>query len=380
MRVRIDRNELAGAFGDVGTSLPLLVGMIAAAGLDGGSVFALFGVLQIATGIAYGIPMPVQPLKAVAVLVITQRVAPGVIAGAGVAIGVAMLLLTATGATQWIARTVPRSVVRGLQLGLGLQLATLAVADYMPSDGMRGLGLALLSLIAIAMLLGNRRIPPALIVVALGAAYAFAFLVDARDVAGWIQPAIPILRVPSAGEIATGFLVLALPQVPLSLGNSLLATRQVAHDLYPERDVTVRGLGFTYAAMNLVAPWLGGVPVCHGSGGLAGHHAFGARTGGSPVIIGSVYVAAGLLFGAGASRLTSLFPLPALGALLVVEGIALARFSRELVPRRGELLLALAVALAAVALPYGYAVGMVIGTAVWHLVRTLRGRPLADAS
>jgi hypothetical protein len=69
-RVRFDRNELSGAFGDIGTDLPLIVGMILAAKLDPASVLTLFGAMQLLTGLIYGLPMPAQPLKAMAVLVI----------------------------------------------------------------------------------------------------------------------------------------------------------------------------------------------------------------------------------------------------------------------------------------------------------------------
>ncbi|MDI9385136.1 MAG: putative sulfate/molybdate transporter, partial [Verrucomicrobiota bacterium] len=85
--IRLDRNELAGAFGDIGTDLPLLVGMVLASGASGMQVFVVFGTLQILSALIYGIPMPVQPLKAVAALVIAQGIAAPVIFGAGLAIG-----------------------------------------------------------------------------------------------------------------------------------------------------------------------------------------------------------------------------------------------------------------------------------------------------
>jgi hypothetical protein len=138
-RLRFDRNELAGAFGDIGTDLPLVIGMILAAGLHSASVLVMFGTDAILHSFAYRMPMPVQPLKAVAVIVITQHIAPGVLYGGGLAIGIAMLILTLTGGIDWLARVVPRAVVRGLQLGLGLQLATLALGNYVRHDGARGL-------------------------------------------------------------------------------------------------------------------------------------------------------------------------------------------------------------------------------------------------
>ncbi len=175
--------------------------------------------------------------------------------------------------------------------------------------------------------------------------------------------------VPAPGRLTidaflAGAVLLALPQLPLSLGNSVLATRQVAADLFPERPVRIRDLGLSYAAMNLLAPLAGGVPVCHGSGGMAGHHAFGARTAGSLLIYGAFYLMLGLGFAAGTDRLLTLIPLPALGVLLLAEGYALGSFTRDLIPSPPALLLAFGVAACAVLVPYGYVVGIVAGTVI----------------
>src|SRR3954468_6218638 len=116
--IRFDRNELAGAFGDMGTDVPLLVGVALAAHLDGTSVLVMFGLMQVLTGLAYRMPMPVQPLKAMAAIVIAQHPPAGVLYGAGLAIGVTMMLLAVTGVLGWLARVVPKCVVRGVQFGL----------------------------------------------------------------------------------------------------------------------------------------------------------------------------------------------------------------------------------------------------------------------
>ena len=369
-RLRFGRNEISGAFGDVGTDLPLLVGMMLAAGLDAAGVLVMFGVMQVATGLAYRMPMPVQPLKAVAVIVIAQRVPAGVVHGGGLAIGMLMLALAATGTLDWLARVVPRVVVRGLQLGLGLHLSRLALGDYIPALGAPGLALAALAAAVVLPLLGNRRVPPAPFAIALGIAYAVLFAVPPLDVAQGIGFSVPRVRVPAWGDIAAGFVLLALPQIPLSLGNSVLATRQLAADLFPEREPpTVRRIGLTYGAMNVIAPFLGGVPTCHGSGGLAGHYALGGRTGGSVVIYGAMFLVLGLLFSSSFAGIVRVFPLPVLGVLLLVEAGTLMLLLRDLPARsRVGLPLAVLVGLIVLVVPYGYVAGMVIGTAAYRML------------
>ena len=226
--IRFDRNELAGAFGGIGTDLPLIVGVALAAKLDGASVLIMFGVMQIITALSYRMPMPVQPLKAMAALVIAQKLSGPVLYGAGLAVGVTMLILSATGLVDWLARVIPKSVVRGIQLGLGLQLATLALKQYVQSDGAAGYALAGVAFVLIVLLIGNRKYPAALFVIALGLLYAFAFKLDGPTLARSAGFGLPGFRVPQWHDVLTGFLVLGLPQIPLSLGNSILATRQVA--------------------------------------------------------------------------------------------------------------------------------------------------------
>ncbi len=365
-RIKFDRNEFAGAFGDMGTDVPLLIGMALAAGLDGTSVLVMFGIMQIVTGFAYRMPMPVQPLKAMAAIVIAQQASAATLYGAGLAIGVVMLLLAATGLLDWLARVVPRCVVRGIQFGLGLQLASVALGKFVQADGVPGYALAAGSFIITVLLLGNRRFPAALPVVLLGVIYAVT-LDWHGGFARSLAFHLPSLHVPQPADILTGFLVLALPQIPLSLGNSVLATRQLAEDLFPDRRLTIRKIGLTYGLMNLVNPWFGGVPTCHGSGGMAGHFAFGGRTGGSVIIYGSLFVSLGLFFGAGFDQVAKAFPLPMLGVILLFEALALIWLVRDTAHSRTEFPISALVGLLAVGLPYGYVIGLVVGTALVYL-------------
>jgi Molybdate transporter of MFS superfamily len=366
-RLRFDRNELSGAFGDIGTDLPLIIGMILAAGLDSASVLIVYGLMQIGTALFYRLPMPVEPLKAVAVLVITQKLGGNVIYGAGLAIGLIMLLLTKTGSIDWVARVVPKSVVRGVQFGLGLQLTSLALTQYVRAESTLGYWLAAVTFLLTLLLLGNRKLPPALVVILLGFAYAFMFKLNWHVIPHSFGLRLPQWHVPKPSDVWEGFLLLALPQIPLSIGNSILATVQITEDLFPGRTLTVRRIGNTYSLMNLVNPFLSGVPTCHGSGGMAGHYTFGARTGGSVVIYGSFYLLFGLFFSKGFAQLVQVFPLPMLGVILLFEGLALLLLARDMTASKSDFAVVLLVGLMANGLPYGYVFGLVVGTAIHYL-------------
>lgn len=357
------RHEIAGAFGDLGTDLPLLVGVVLATGMDASAAFVTFGTLQILSGLAYRLPMPVQPLKAMAAIAIAGKLAPTLLAAGGLIVGVVMLLLANTGALAWIARTVPKAVVRGIQVGLGLQLLTLALTRFLPSGGTAGY---LLAAVALAVILGmrrNRAVPAGLVVLALGLTYAaVTWPAGLPGPLGFHLPTLPT-RWPTADEFGRAALLLALPQIALSLGNSVLATRQVVQDFFPEREpLTVRRIGTTYGLMNLVAAPLGGLPVCHGSGGIVGHYVFGARTGGSAIIYGVALLLAGLFLVGDPAAFQRLVPGPVLGALLLVEAVAILSLVRDQWRWPSAFTLAIACGLTAAYAPYGYALALVGGT------------------
>ena len=359
--IRFDRHEWAGSFGDVGTDLPLIFGMVLAAKLDAASVFVVFGLLQVATGLVYRLPMPMQPLKAMAVLVIAGGVAAETLYGAGIAIGAVMLVLSLSGALGWLARRIPLCVVRGIQLGLGLSLASLALSKYVSSQGWLGYAVAALAFAALIALRGHPRLPAGLVVIGLGLGYALAFRVDLGVLAAGAGLALPALRLPSLADIAVGFVVLALPQLPLSLSNSVIATERTVTDLFPDRRVGVRKIGLTYAVVNLLAPLAGGIPACHGCGGLAGHYALGGRTGGSVILYGSYFALAGLFLSGSIAQLVEVFPLPVLGVVLLAEALVLMALVADQAGDRRGFGIALVVGVIAMSLPQGYLVGLVVG-------------------
>lgn len=371
-KIIFNRNELAGSFGDIGTDLPLIIGMVLACGLDGATSLVMFGLMQIMTGLIYGIPMPVQPLKAMAVIMISQSLTGDVLYGAGLAIGIIMLFLTITGLLEWLARVIPKCVVRGIQLGLGVSLTMLALKDYVQAEGYYGYGIAAICFALIISLKGNRRFPPALFVILLGVIYALFFKMDLTKVVDGFGLTLPQVHIPKWGDILTGFVVLALPQIPLSISNSIIATRQTVADLFPENPIGTKKIGFTYSLMNLVNPFFGGIPTCHGAGGLAGHYTFGARTGGSVIIYGSIYLLIGLFFGRGFEEVVKVFPFPILGVILLFEGLALMSFIKDIVGSKEEIFVALLVAMIAIGLPQGYVIGLIVGTLLYYIKGEVR--------
>jgi hypothetical protein len=359
--------ELSGAFGDIGTDFPLLIAMILASGLPSYSVLIMFGLMQILTGLAYRMPMPVQPLKAMAPLVIAQNIGGDILLGAGLAIGIVMAVLTLTGALDKLGKFIPKAVIRGIQLGLGLSLCLLSFQKYILTGAFEGYILAGIAFLIILLLIDKKKFPTAFMVIVLGVIYTLTVHVELNVFQKSFGVHLPSPHLPKLEDILTGFFLLTLPQIPLSLGNSIFATRQVSEDLFPDKKpLSIQKIGLSYSLMNLINPFLSGLPVCHGSGGMVGHYVFGGRTGGSVIIYGLFYITLGLFFGNGFEQIIQIFPLPILGVILVFEGLALVSLVKDLIIDKRNFLIALLVGILAVGLPYGFVISMVIGVALYY--------------
>jgi MFS superfamily sulfate permease-like transporter len=305
--------ELSGALGDLGTLLPLVLGSIAVAGLAPLPVLAGFALFYLATAAWYRLPIPVQPMKAVAVVLLTAELSPAALAASGVMLGAVLLLLGLTGWITRLARLVPQSVLAGLQLGLGLALALLSL-DLMASA-------PLLALLTVGLLLGLLllpRAPAALIALAAAIAAAPVLGVPAAGLEVAAPAALP-LAWPTPAELQSAFSLLVLPQLSLTFTNAILLTALLAGDYFGAgaAHVTPRRLSISSGLANLVLTPLGALPMCHGAGGLAAHHRFGARSGTAPLLLGLALLALALLPGGLGLGLLAKIPTAALGALLL---------------------------------------------------------------
>jgi MFS superfamily sulfate permease-like transporter len=171
-------------------------------------------------------------------------------------------------------------------------------------------------------------------------------------------------------ELVVGTLFLALPQLPLTLGNAIIAITEENNRLFPDRPVSEKKVAISTGVMNLLGPLIGGVPMCHGAGGMAGHVRFGARTGGSLIILGVLVLLVALLFSDSALLIFQLFPPPVLGVILFMTGaqLALGAQGESLggMDGKSERFVVLVTAGAAL---WNVGLACVLGVAAYHLIR-----------
>jgi MFS superfamily sulfate permease-like transporter len=328
---RLNHHEIAGSLGDMGTFLPLLVGMSAQCGLDFASALFFAGLFNVVTGMSFAIPMAVQPMKAIAAVALAQGLGVPEILAAGMTVSAVVLLLGASGLITWVNRAIPKSVVRGLQLGLGLMLLMKGLQMVAGTGTIVGADSYVTGLLAALVVLGlffSRSFPAALVLFAVGlglAVWKTPYILASLH----LGMSLPTIFIPSWQNVASAFPVAALPQIPLTILNSVIAVAALSSDLFPDRPASVRRISISVGVMNLVAAWFGGMPMCHGAGGLAGQYRFGARTNGSILFLGGVKIAAALLVGSSLMALCKAFPASILGVMLSVSGLELALVARD---------------------------------------------------
>lgn len=366
---RLDRHEIAGSLGDLGTFLPLLVGMAAQNGLDFGASLFFAGVFNIVTGLTFGIPMAVQPMKAIAAVALTEGLTAPQILAAGIAVSAVILVLGLTGLVNVLDRAIPRPVVRGLQLSLGLSLLMKGL-QMVSGTGVLfawdGVATAIAATAVVLALSGSRAVPAALVLFAGGVALAH---LREPEIARQIQLGFTLPRwsPPAWSDFVSAFPKAALPQIPLTTLNSVIAVCALSVSLFPDRPATPRKVSISVGLMNLVAGWFGGMPMCHGAGGLAGQYRFGARTNGSILFLGAAKVAVAVAFGASLMGLAHAFPASVLGVMLGFSGLELALVFRDQ-RGRADAFIGLLTAGACLALQ-NVALGLAIGLAAAWLVR-----------
>jgi MFS superfamily sulfate permease-like transporter len=277
-------------------------------------------------------------------------ITPGMIWGSGIFTGVFWLLMGFTGAITWIEKVTTKPIIRGIMLGLGLSfiLEGLGMMKEQPVLAIGGVVLTLL-------LLNSHRLPAMLVLLTYGIVFAFiqrpGLIEELSHLS--IRFRLPELTFGQVTwkELLSGFLLLGLPQAPLTLGNAIIATVNENNNYFPERKVTVKTISIDHGVMNLISAAIGGIPLCHGAGGMAGHLRFGARTGGALVILGVIVLLVGLFLSNSVSLLFQVFPRPILGVILFFAGVELALVIKDIKLKKQNLFVLLVTA----------------GTALWNM-------------
>jgi len=355
--------ELAGSMGDFGTLFPLAVGYIVVNGLNPAGLFIMLGLTNIALGLIYRLPMPLQPKKVIAATAIAQAWSPSLIYASGLGLGVLWLILVLTGLLRKLLDITPVFVVRGIQLALGATLAWQALQWMRPAP------LLALAAIAIVLLLRQNRYAPAAVVLVLLGVVIVAWRGELPET--WdLSLTLPPLTLPRLDDVWQAMVLAGFAQIPLSITNAVVAPAALIRDYFPDKAVSERKLMLNMGVMNVVASFFGGMPMCHGAGGLAGQYYFGARTGGTPIIEGLIEVAIGLFLSQSIADVMAAFPMPLMASMMLLVSIELAKPMLNL--RRWKLGLALVTAILSVVT--NMAVGFAAGLALTHLLRAVKRR------
>lgn len=367
---RFDLPEWSGAFGDLGTLIPFVVAYIAILGMEPNGLLVAFGISLIVAGFVYRTPFPVQPMKAIGASAVSQAsLAAGLTAssvvGAALVTGVIWLLLASTGLAKRLSHYVPKSALLGVVMGLGFSFM---------GEGIRKMVVApyeSLALFALTFLMLNRpKVPSMLILLALGVGIA---VVQKPQLMAELQGVKAEFVIPSFAwqdltlhDLWFGAIFLALPQLPLTFGNAFISITEENNRLFPNRAVNETTVAISTGVMNVFSSLIGGIPMCHGAGGMAGHVQFGARTDGSSIILGTLLLVVGVLLPSSVATLFKLFPSSVLGVILFFAGLQLALGGKAASSERTDRIVVLGTAGIAI---WNVGAGVLFGILAHHLAK-----------
>ncbi len=389
---RFDRLELAGSFGDLGTILPLALGMIMINGLSPLGVFLSVGLFYILSGVYFGVTAPVEPMKVIGAYVIATGIAPPQILASGAIMGVFLFFIAATGAISVIGRYTPKPVIRGVQLSTGVLLMSQGVRLILGTSKFQllhqlsepyltlqnlgpfplGVVIGVIGTALALLLLDNKRVPAALVIVLAGLAIGLALGNPAELKKLHLAMNVPRLLhhgLPTVADLTAAFFILAIPQMPMTVGNAVLANADLSREYFGDasRRVTHRALCISMALANFGSFLLGGMPMCHGAGGLAARYRFGARTAGSNIMIGTAFILLAIFLGGHSLSILCLLPMSILGVLLLFAGTELGLTILDVTGRK-DLFISLIVL--GITLASNLAGGFVVGIALAYLLRS----------
>ncbi|KAK1940169.1 Molybdate transporter 1 [Phytophthora citrophthora] len=335
--------EASGAFGDIGLFLPLLTALAigrvnGTPQIEFGAALFFAGVFTSSLALHFNIPIPVQPMKTIAAVAIADKIPNEQIIAAGILMGAIVGFLALTNIITHASKVVPVAIVRGIQLGVGINLVGKGFKSACVSNiqiiwfGLDSIFVSLLLGALCIVFIRNKKVPMALLLFIYGMIVAVYQYIRLREElhlpALAFGPKFVAPVVPSAHDFGEAFAYLVLPQLPLTLLNSVVALESLAAELFPTHDkpAGVRRVCFSIAGGNLLFAWFGMLPVCHGAGGLASQFTFGARSSLAMVFLGVFKMLFALLLGSTTVSLlqTGIFPSSVLGVMLVFSGLSLA--------------------------------------------------------
>jgi len=336
--------EFSGSLGDLGLFIPLVVAVALSSNMNLGVILVAAGLMNILTGYWFRQPIPVQPMKAIAAVAITNSLTQGDIVAAGLGMALLLTLLSASGSIGLIHRYIPNALVRGIQLGVGLKLAWkgLQWVGELPVWGLNSIVMsAAIGLLLLFFLV--RKIPGLLFVFIAGFMLVYLEHPALFSQLSFSLPTVALV-LPTAAEWKVGLLQGSLPQLPLTLLNSVIAVCALSADYFPNRGIKPNRMAASVGVMNFICVPFGAIPMCHGAGGLAAQYRFGARTGGSVLMLGIMKLVLGLCIGGFLLQVLQSYPYAILAPMLVFAGIELAK-SAFLLKDKKEVFVALITAI-----------------------------------
>ncbi|MGL1932733.1 MAG: putative sulfate/molybdate transporter [Desulfotalea sp.] len=348
-RFVFNRLELSGSLGDLGALLPIAIAMILIVGLNPTGLLLSIGLFYIFSGSYFGVTVPVQPMKVIGAYAVATAMQPEQILSSSLLMALCLLIIALTGAIDFIRKHIESSVIKGVQLATGILLIGSGIKFILgksqlqiianqvePNLQIQSIGpipisiiLGILAVITTLMLLDSKKYPAGIMVIWGGIIAGLALgarpNISLNDISFHLPEITNITKL-QMPDLSFALFALVIPQLPMTLGNAVISYADLSEQYFHKKSskVTYKAVCISMALANFCSFFLGGMPLCHGAGGLAAHYRFGARTPGSNIMIGFIFVIMAIALGGSAVKLLGVLPLSVLGAMLIFAGTQLA--------------------------------------------------------
>jgi SulP family sulfate permease len=365
--------------------------MIMINGLDAMSLFLCVGLYYILSGAYFGVTSPVQPMKVIGAYAIATGISASQIMASSALLSLSLMIIAGTKGINLLGRLIPRATVRGVQLTTGVLLISQGIRMMLGTSEIQsirslaepylafqnigplpaGIFIGVVGGAVTLLFIENRKLPAGLIIIlggsALGLVMGTREGLDQLHVGVYLPKMLPF-GIPSGADFFAALFLLVLPQLPMTLGNAVVAEADLSREYFGEvaKKVTYRSLCISMGLANLGSFLFGGMPMCHGAGGLAAHYRFGARTAGSNFMIGAIFIIFAVFLGSHSLALFTLIPMAVLGVLLAFSGSQLALTLLDVGGRKD---LFVCIMILGITLASNLAIGFLIGICLAYILK-----------
>lgn len=266
-----------GAFSDTPILLPMIALLSVVPDFSVQKVCLVFGLVYLSASYFFRVPISVQPLKSVAISAVTLGASFNEIKICGLILGLVFFAGSFLKLDK-LAEKIPVSIIHSIQAGLGALLILQGFKSFeFPFEHYVFIQSILITVIVAATIYFPAFGKVSLLGVLATLGVVMSLFAESTARSHVAQISQKLLQSQIRYDLVFSMLI---PQMILTTANSVIGTCDVAKR-YFKKDaarVSIQNLMISIGLGNVLVALVGGLPFCHGSGGVTAHYRGGSRS------------------------------------------------------------------------------------------------------